>query len=232
MYWGQALFFKHYLRFPQTTITSELFALQQRIWHHRVSLVKTNPVISNFARNKKQLQNFTSRPIRGDWSDQVKAGHICLVIFILSIIWFGVTRQTRWYSFHSSITFGSKVMGKRVEFPHGVINGRGRKLTWPEVTKMKNPKYKFCRYRIQYFVLKAWKHSGWNCAHSTIFKFEAGPGMHINLASNGFPDETRRFFYIVLDPKTLFRYVHWLYLIGHFYSMLWTANAKKNFGFQ
>ena len=66
---------KHYfqtLRF--STITSELFVLQQWISHHRVSLVKTNRAIPNFA-HKGKFQNLTSRPIWSHMSDQVKVGH-------------------------------------------------------------------------------------------------------------------------------------------------------------
>ena len=50
MYWGQTLFFQT-LRF--STITSELVVLQQRIWHHRISLVETNRVIPNFAQKSQ-----------------------------------------------------------------------------------------------------------------------------------------------------------------------------------
>ena len=41
------------LRFSETT--SQLFALQQHIWHHRVFLVETNRVISNFALKKIKI---------------------------------------------------------------------------------------------------------------------------------------------------------------------------------
>ena len=59
-----------------STITSELFILQQRISHHRVFLVKTNRVIPNFV-HKSQFQNLTSRPIWSHiMSDQVKVSHI------------------------------------------------------------------------------------------------------------------------------------------------------------
>ena len=51
--WSQALFFQ-ILNFFRT------IDLEQRIWHYRVSVVKKNWMILNFAKKKQQQQNLTS----------------------------------------------------------------------------------------------------------------------------------------------------------------------------
>ena len=102
--------------------------LSRWIWHHRVSLVKTNRVISIFAKNR--FQNLTSAQL--GVIDQVR------LKLVMCINLFGVT--------------------KKVISPKG-CNGLGRKLTCPEVRRMKNPKYVFCTYSLQYFIPKVLKHS-------------------------------------------------------------------------
>ena len=56
---------------------------------------------------KKTISKFDLRPILGHRSDQVKVGHIG----------YHSIRGHKAYPFHSSITFGSKVMGKRAISP-------------------------------------------------------------------------------------------------------------------
>ena len=70
VYLGQALFFKPYvfLQFHPNYV----LALQQRIWHYRVSLVKKNRMMLNAPKKAK----FDLRPIWFHRSNQIKAGHI------------------------------------------------------------------------------------------------------------------------------------------------------------
>ena len=71
------------LRF--STITFDLFVLQQRIWHHRVSLAEANQVLPNFA------ENFNVKiwpPDQFGMTGQIRSKSV-----ILGIIRFGATRQ-------------------------------------------------------------------------------------------------------------------------------------------
>ena len=104
-----------------STITSELFVLQQRIWHHRVSLVETNRAISNFA--KKNIKIWP--PAKFGITGQIRSK-----LVILGIIRFGATRQAIWCQCHSSFTFGSKVTGKRVISPIRLQAGSKIYLNW------------------------------------------------------------------------------------------------------
>ena len=61
------------LRF--STIISEILVLQQRIQHHRVSLVETTRVISHF-QNKKKNSKFDPTNLGSQVRLQVKVGHI------------------------------------------------------------------------------------------------------------------------------------------------------------
>ena len=92
VYWGQA-------QFSSLILSSDLLVLEQRIWHHRVSIVETHQLIPKFA---KKNRNLTSRPIRGHKSGHVKAGHIGYHSI-------RGHEQTLWCQFHSSIIFGSKL---------------------------------------------------------------------------------------------------------------------------
>ena len=58
----------------------------------------------------KHIQNLTSHPICGHGSGQANVGHMV-------IIRFEATKQTLWYQFHSSVTFGLNVLGRRVISP-------------------------------------------------------------------------------------------------------------------
>ena len=77
---------------------------------------------------KRQVQNLTSRPIHG------VPGQIRSKLVILGINRFTLVHISLWYPFHSSIIFGSKVMGKRVTSPHRVIMGRVK--NWPDVRSL------------------------------------------------------------------------------------------------
>ena len=63
---------------------------------------------------KSQFHILTSRPILGLRSDQVKIGNVGYSIHFVA------SRQRFWYQLHSCITFGSKVIGRRVIMPIGL----------------------------------------------------------------------------------------------------------------
>ena len=123
---------KHYfLNLTFSTITSELFVLQQRIWQLTSScfIRGDESRIPSFAHKKT---NFKIGPFaKFGILDQVRSK-----LVILGVIRFGATIQTIWYPFPSSIAFGWKVIGKRVISLQG-YHGPCRKFTWTEVTKIK-----------------------------------------------------------------------------------------------
>ena len=130
MYWGQApfsnlKFFYNNFRSIGTTATSLKPSCFSR-W-------KKNRVILHFAKKSQVWPTAHFGVI----------GQIRSKLVILGIIRFGAKRQTLWYPFHLSITFGLKVMCRIVIFPIELYNGLCRKFTWSEVTKLKNAKYTF-----------------------------------------------------------------------------------------
>ena len=80
----------------------------------------TNLALSCFCRYEESIdtqccpppkkRNLTSRPIWGRMSNQVKVGHVGHHSI-------RGHKKTLWYPFHSFITFGSKVIGRRVISP-------------------------------------------------------------------------------------------------------------------
>ena len=149
---GQALFCKPYVFFLQFR-PKYVLVLQQRIWHYRVSLVKKNRMIFNFA-PKSQFQNLTSRPI---WGPKVKSGQS----WSSWVSFDSGTQEKHFLSIAFAYHLWCKSYGQRSHFLTGLAyNGSGRKWTWREVIKMKkNLKCAYWRFPRQYFILKVWIHS-------------------------------------------------------------------------
>ena len=143
VYWGRALFFYPYVLqqfLPNYWSYSNEFDTIVFLSLRRIEWCSILPP-------KSQFQNLTSTQLG-------VTGQIRPKLVILGIIRFGGTRR----HFGTHFIRLSKFWAEE-SFPHRLIhNGPGRKLTWPEVIKIKNPKHTFCRYPLQYFILKVWIH--------------------------------------------------------------------------
>ena len=174
-----------------STIQSLILKVEQRIWHHRVCLVKARRTIYKMIL-KGQGQSLTSGQVRPRSRDD-RNGSNCISLDLpgqdertdtnptsLSLFdqkllandgwWPRVTsndlsrgRQCKFLRELSTTALydmiplkyaSAKVNITELIFCQLTYNGEVAKMTWPEVTDIKNPRYTFCRHWLAHHILK------------------------------------------------------------------------------
>ena len=129
-----------------STIKSLILTVEQRFWYHRVCLVKARRTIYKMTL-KGQGQILTSGQVRPRSRDD-RNGSYCISVDSPGRDECADTNPT------SLSLFDQKLLANdgwwliaHWFFAHWLMyNGEVAKMTWPEVTDIKNPRYTFCRH--------------------------------------------------------------------------------------